>query len=61
MSKAVVVTGGAGFIGRKAIAELNRRGVSNILVVDDHGTDDKWQNLRGRARRPLLCSARAGL
>lgn len=47
MSETVVVTGGAGFIGRNAVAELNRRGVTDILLVDDLGTDSKWQNLRG--------------
>ena len=42
-----VVTGGAGFIGRNVVAELNRRGVSRILVVDDLGEDERWKNLRG--------------
>ncbi len=42
-----VVTGGAGFIGRNVVAELNRRGETRILVVDELGTDDRWKNLRG--------------
>jgi len=42
-----VVTGGAGFIGRNVVAELNRRGESRVLVVDDLGTDERWKNLRG--------------
>ncbi len=42
-----VVTGGAGFIGRNLVAELNRRGEKNILVVDDLGSDERWKNLRG--------------
>ena len=42
-----VVTGGAGFIGRNVVSELNRRGVDRILVVDDLGTDERWKNLRG--------------
>ena len=58
MSKAVVVTGGAGFIGRNAIAELNRRGFENILLVDDLGTDDKWKNLRGLVYEDILTPAR---
>jgi ADP-L-glycero-D-manno-heptose 6-epimerase len=42
-----VVTGGAGFIGRNMIAELNARGCDDVLVVDHLGTDEKWRNLRG--------------
>ena len=42
-----VVTGAAGFIGRNVVAELNRRGVERILVVDDLGSDERWKNLRG--------------
>lgn len=42
-----VVIGGAGFIGRNVVAELNRRGETRILVVDELGTDDRWKNLRG--------------
>ena len=44
-----VVTGGAGFIGRNVVAELNRRGEERVLVVDDLGDDERWKNLRGLA------------
>jgi ADP-L-glycero-D-manno-heptose 6-epimerase len=42
-----VVTGGAGFIGRNVVAELNRRGETRLLVVDNLGDDERWKNLRG--------------
>jgi ADP-L-glycero-D-manno-heptose 6-epimerase len=42
----IIVTGGAGFIGSVLIAELNRRQISDILVVDQLGTDEKWKNLQ---------------
>ncbi|MHC4658786.1 MAG: ADP-glyceromanno-heptose 6-epimerase [Planctomycetota bacterium] len=42
----IVVTGGAGFIGSALIAALNSRGVSDILVVDQLGCDQRWKNLR---------------
>ena len=42
----IVVTGGAGFIGSAIIAALNNRGISDIIVVDELGTDAKWKNLR---------------
>ena len=42
----IVVTGGAGFIGSAIIASLNSRKITDILVVDQLGTDEKWKNLR---------------
>lgn len=45
----IIVTGGAGFIGSALIASLNRRKITDILVVDQLGTDEKWKNLRNLA------------
>ncbi len=42
----IIVTGGAGFIGSAIVAELNARGNSDILIVDELGRDEKWKNLR---------------
>jgi len=41
----IIVTGGAGFIGSALIAELNRRQIGDIIVVDQLGSDQKWKNL----------------
>lgn len=41
----ILVTGGAGFIGSALIHHLNARGLTNILVTDLLGTDDKFRNL----------------
>jgi ADP-L-glycero-D-manno-heptose 6-epimerase len=45
--KSLVVTGGAGFIGRNLVAALNARGEEGILIVDRLGTTEKWKNLLG--------------
>lgn len=40
-----VVTGGAGFIGSNLIKGLNRRGIKDILVVDDLTEGRKFKNI----------------
>ncbi|MHC4527570.1 MAG: ADP-glyceromanno-heptose 6-epimerase [Planctomycetota bacterium] len=42
----IVITGAAGFIGSALVAALNGRGLSDILVVDELGGDERWKNLR---------------
>jgi len=42
----LIITGGAGFIGSAIIAALNKRGITDILVVDQLGCDQRWKNLR---------------
>ncbi len=41
----IVVTGGAGFIGSAFICKLNKEGVTDVIIVDELGTTDKWKNL----------------
>lgn len=46
MSQAVVVTGGAGFIGSNIVRGLNQRGITNIVVVDSLANNtQKFANL----------------
>ncbi len=53
-SKAIIVTGGAGFIGSCVVRHLNDLGFQNIVVVDNLGTTEKWKNLVGKTVADLL-------
>jgi ADP-L-glycero-D-manno-heptose 6-epimerase len=41
----VLVTGAGGFIGSALVHALNQRGISQIIVTDILGEDEKWRNL----------------
>lgn len=41
-----LVTGAAGFIGSAMVWELNQKGITNIVCVDDYEKDNRWKNLR---------------
>ena len=43
----IIVTGGAGFIGSNLVYELNQRGDTQILVVDNLTNANKFKNLVG--------------
>ena len=47
MPRPIIVTGAAGFIGRNTVAQLNRRGEDNLILVDELGKEEKWKNLLG--------------
>jgi ADP-L-glycero-D-manno-heptose 6-epimerase len=44
----IVITGGAGFIGSGVVHELNKRGMNNLIIVDELGQSEKWKNLVGK-------------
>jgi ADP-L-glycero-D-manno-heptose 6-epimerase len=41
----IIITGGAGFIGSALVWKLNQNGITDILIVDELSTDEKWKNL----------------
>jgi len=42
-----IVTGAAGFIGSKLVEGLNRRGITDVIAVDNLSHADKFRNLAG--------------
>ncbi|MBQ9452558.1 MAG: ADP-glyceromanno-heptose 6-epimerase [Desulfovibrio sp.] len=44
-----IVTGGAGFIGSALLWRLNKADITDILVVDNLGSTEKWKNLVNRS------------
>ena len=41
----IIVTGAAGFIGSNIVHALNRRGITDIIAVDNLSRADKFRNL----------------
>ncbi len=50
----IVVTGGAGFIGSNLVAGLEARGLTNLVVCDVLGSEDKWRNIAKRELRDVV-------
>lgn len=51
---AIIVTGGAGFIGSCVVRTLNEAGIDDILAVDHIAETDKWLNLRNKRYRAYI-------
>lgn len=50
----IIVTGATGFIGSNIVADLNARGRTDLLLVDDLGTQGKWKNIAKRRFADLV-------
>ena len=44
----IIVSGATGFIGSNIVADLNEAGRSDLILVDDLGTEGKWKNIAKR-------------
>ncbi|MEI6123102.1 MAG: ADP-glyceromanno-heptose 6-epimerase [Bacteroidota bacterium] len=49
MSKLIVITGAAGFIGSCLLAKLNNKGIKNIIIVDDFYKGYKLVNIESKS------------
>ncbi len=45
MAKKILITGAAGFIGSCLVAHLNQFDKTNLVLVDNLGSSEKWKNL----------------
>jgi ADP-L-glycero-D-manno-heptose 6-epimerase len=50
----IIITGATGFIGSNLVADLNDRGLTDLLLVDDLGTQGKWKNIAKRRFLDLI-------
>lgn len=50
----IIVTGATGFIGSNIVADLNALGRTDIVLVDDLGTEGKWKNIAKRRFADLV-------
>jgi ADP-L-glycero-D-manno-heptose 6-epimerase len=50
----IIVTGATGFIGSNIVADLNAAGRSDIILVDDLGTQAKWKNIAKRRFQDIV-------
>lgn len=53
----IVVTGATGFIGSNIVADLNAAGRSDLILVDELGTESKWKNIAKRRFQDLVVPA----
>jgi ADP-L-glycero-D-manno-heptose 6-epimerase len=50
----IIITGACGFIGSCIVKHLNNKGCSNLLLVDDLRSGEKWKNLVGKKFEDLI-------
>jgi ADP-L-glycero-D-manno-heptose 6-epimerase len=44
----IIITGATGFIGSNLVADFNAQGRTDLMLIDDLGTQGKWRNIAKR-------------
>jgi ADP-L-glycero-D-manno-heptose 6-epimerase len=52
--KKILLTGAAGFIGSYLLGYLNKKGYTDIIIVDDFSEEDKWFNFDSKQFREKI-------
>lgn len=50
----IIITGGAGFIGSNYVETLARVSDEPVVICDDFGNDEKWQNVKRRLVHDII-------
>jgi ADP-L-glycero-D-manno-heptose 6-epimerase len=50
----IIVTGATGFIGSNIVADLNASGRTDLILVDELGTQSKWKNIAKRRFQDIV-------
>lgn len=50
----IIVTGATGFIGSNIVADLNAAGRSDIVLIDNLGSQGKWKNIAKRRFQDVI-------
>ncbi|MAS86748.1 MAG: ADP-glyceromanno-heptose 6-epimerase [Micavibrio sp.] len=50
----IIITGGAGFIGSNLAAKLQEEGITDIVICDMLGKDNKWKNFAKRELKDIV-------
>jgi len=56
----IIVTGATGFIGSNIVADLNAAGKTDIILLDDLGTENKWKNIATRRFQDVVLPGEMG-
>jgi len=51
---AIVITGGAGFIGSCIVKTINEMGIDDVIIVDNIAKTEKWKNISNKSFKDYI-------